>query len=92
MGTPSMSDDQPAPFSAGAACVGAAAIGCRAPDLLAPGTHMQGLRDPGSYVDQNNPSAALGDLYFRGGGTSEAAAYVTGAVALLLQRYPRADT
>ena len=50
---------------------------------------MQGLRVPGSYIDQNNPSAALGDLYFRGSGTSEAAAYVTGAVALLLQKYPQ---
>ena len=49
---------------------------------------MQSLRDPGSYIDQNNPNAALGDLYFRGSGTSEAAAYVTGAVALLLQKYP----
>ena len=25
------------------------------PTLLAPGAHMQGLRDPGSYIDQNNP-------------------------------------
>ena len=64
-------------------------MGCRAPDLLAPGAHMQGLRDPGSYVDQNNPGAALGDQYFRGSGTSEAAAYVTGAVADLLQEYPQ---
>ena len=89
MGTQSMSDDQPAAFSAGASCTGTAAMGCRAPDLLAPGAHMQGLRDPGSYVDQNNPNAALGDQYFRGSGTSEAAAYVTGAVADLLQKYPQ---
>jgi serine protease AprX len=87
MGTPSMDDDQPASFSAGAtSCTFA---GCRPPDLLAPGAHLQGLRVPGSYVDQNNPGGALGDQYFRGSGTSEAAAYVTGAVALLLQKYPQ---
>jgi serine protease AprX len=87
MGTPSISDDQVATFSAGAA--GCRFFFCRVPDLLAPGVHMQGLRDPGSYADQNNPSADLGDQYFRGSGTSEAAAYVTGAVALLLQEYPQ---
>ena len=86
MGTPAMQDDQPASFSSGAICTG---LVCHAPTLIAPGAHMQGLRDPGSYIDQNNPSAALGDQYFRGSGTSEAAAYVTGAVALLLQRYPQ---
>jgi serine protease AprX len=86
MGTASMSDDQPASFSATArAC---RPWNCRPPTLLAPGAHMQGLRDPGSYIDQKNPDAALGDLYFRGSGTSEAAAYVTGAVALLLQEHP----
>jgi serine protease AprX len=86
MGTASIADDEPASFSATArACK---PWNCRPPSLLAPGAHMQGLRDPGSYIDQNNPAGALGDLYFRGSGTSEAAAYVTGAVALLLQKYP----
>jgi serine protease AprX len=86
MGTPKIDDDQPAAFTAGIpTCKGPT---CRATTLLAPGAHMQGLRDPGSYVDQNYPGSALGDQYFRGSGTSEASAFVTGAVALLLQKYP----
>jgi serine protease AprX len=80
-GTAVLWDDQIASSSAGS-------FG-RAPDLIAPGTHMQGLRVPGSYIDQNNPVGALGDRYFRGSGTSEATAYVSGAVADLLQRYPQ---
>jgi serine protease AprX len=50
---------------------------------------MQGLRVPGSYIDQNNPAGALSDRYFRGSGTSEATAFVSGAAADLLQRYPQ---
>ncbi len=87
MGTASLRDDRVAPFSAGFG--GCRPPLCVGPTLLAPGTHLQGVRVPGSYVDQNNPTAALGDLYFRGSGTSEAAAYVTGAVALLLQKNPQ---
>jgi|SRR5579884_325004 len=87
MGTPSLRDDQVAAYSADAA---SCSRGCRAPDIVAPGTHMQGLRDPGSYIDQNYPGGALGDQYFRGSGTSEATAFTTGAVALLLQKYPQA--
>jgi serine protease AprX len=79
-------DDQVASYSAVAASCSTA---CRAPDLVAPGTHMQGLRVPGSYIDQNNPGGVLGDRYFRGSGTSEAAAFTSGAVADLLQRYPQ---
>jgi serine protease AprX len=86
MGTAPVSDDQPAAFTATAKTCKAAV--CNSVTLLAPGAHMEGLRDPGSYIDQNNPNAALGDLNFRGSGTSEAAAYVTGAVTLLLQKYP----
>jgi serine protease AprX len=85
MGTPTPSDDQVASFSANAA---SCSKNCRAPDLVAPGTHMQGLRVPGSYIDQNNPEGLLGDSYFRGSGTSEATAFVSGAAADLLQRYP----
>jgi serine protease AprX len=82
-GTPQVKDDSVAPFST--SCHGR----CRTVDLVAPGEHMQSLRDPESYIDQNNPTAALGSLYFRGSGTSEAAAFVSGAVALLLQMFPQ---
>jgi serine protease AprX len=61
-------------------------------DLVAPGTSLVSARTPGSFVDVNNPSGlvsgdASGNL-FRGSGTSEAAAVVSGSVALLLQAYP----
>jgi serine protease AprX len=79
-------DDQIASFSAGvSSCSG----GCRGADLIAPGAHMQGLRVPGSYIDLNNPAGVLSDRYFRGSGTSEATAFVSGAAADLLQRYPQ---
>jgi serine protease AprX len=61
-------------------------------DLVAPGTSIVSLRDPGSYVDVNHPEGrVVGDTsgrLFRGSGTSQAAAVVSGAVALLLQAYP----
>jgi serine protease AprX len=46
------------------------------------------LRDNGSSIDTANPSARVGDTLFRGSGTSQAAAVVSGAVALLLQQRP----
>ena len=62
----------------------------RGVDLVAPGTHLQGLRVPNSYIDANHPEGLLGDRYFRGSGTSQAAAIVSGAAALVLQKYPSA--
>ncbi|MFL5960237.1 MAG: S8 family serine peptidase [Gaiellaceae bacterium] len=85
-GTATPWDDSVGFYSANAASCSTA---CRAPDLIAPGTHMQGLRVPGSYIDQNNPAGVLSDRYFRGSGTSEATAFASGAVADLLQRYPQ---
>jgi serine protease AprX len=62
-------------------------------DLLAPGSSVVGLRAPGSYVDLNHPEGLVaGDpaqRLFRGSGTSQAAAVVSGAAALLLQAYPQ---
>ena len=61
-------------------------------DLVAPGTSVVSARAPGSFIDVNNPSGLIsGDAsgtLFRGSGTSQAAALVSGSVALLLQAYP----
>jgi len=62
----------------------------RTVDVVAPGTHLQGLRVPNSYLDANHSSARLGDRYFRGSGTSQSAAIVSGAAALILQKHPTA--
>src|SRR5439155_23260485 len=84
-GTASTSDDVAGDYSPNAASCSTA---CRAPDVLAPGSHIQGLRVPGSFIDETHPEGMLSDRYFRGSGTSEATAFTSGAVALLLQRYP----
>ena len=61
-------------------------------DLLAPGASLVSLRAPGSFIDVNHPEGLVaGDTtgrLFRGSGTSQAAAVVSGAAALLLQAYP----
>ena len=61
----------------------------RAPDLVAPGRSVASLRVPGSWVDLTyGATAAVGDRFIRGSGTSQAAAVVSGAAALLLQQRP----
>jgi serine protease AprX len=80
-GTTNPADDKVATFSS-------TALGGRTVDLLAPGKSIVSLRDPGSYADTTYPSARVGDRYFVGSGTSQAAAVVTGAAAVVLQRYP----
>ncbi|MGB8860241.1 MAG: S8 family serine peptidase [Ilumatobacteraceae bacterium] len=62
--------------------------GARKPDVAAAGTKVQGLRVPNSFIDAQHELGRLGDRYFRGSGTSEAAAVASGTVALLLQKYP----
>jgi serine protease AprX len=62
----------------------------RSVDLIAPGVHVLGLRVPGSRIDQENPSARVGSRFFRGSGTSQSTAVVSGLAALYLQRYPAA--
>jgi serine protease AprX len=83
--TSTRTDDTVADFSS----VGNAT---RHADLVAPGKSIGGLRDPGSYVDVNYPTGLVpGDVsgrLFRGSGSSQAAAVVSGSVALLLQARP----
>lgn len=64
----------------------------RRPDLSAPGTSIVSVRNKGSFIDTNHPEGLVsGDTtgsLFRGSGTSQAAAVVSGAVADLLQAHP----
>jgi len=62
--------------------------GVRNPDLVAPGTSIVSLRNPGSEVDLTYPEGRVGERFFRGSGTSQAAAVVSGAAALLLDKRP----
>jgi serine protease AprX len=81
-GTPSIGDDTIPAFST-------RGDGVRNPDVVAPGKSLQGLRVPGSYIDtQYGGTATFEGRYFRGSGTSQAAAVVSGAAALLIQQRP----
>jgi serine protease AprX len=86
-GTDARTDDTLAPFSTRGDTN-------RHADLIAPGRSIVSLRDPNSFIDTNYASGRLpastdstGRL-FRGSGTSQAAAVVSGAAALLLQQRP----
>jgi serine protease AprX len=57
-------------------------------DVIAPGRSIISLRVPGSYADVNYPAARVGTNYFRGSGSSQAAAMVAGASALILENEP----
>src|SRR3954470_11445454 len=57
-------------------------------DLVAPGQSIVSLRDPGSVIDTEYPKAVVNTRFFKGSGTSQATAVVSGAVALLLQQHP----
>jgi serine protease AprX len=85
MGTPTLADDAVGAYSASASCNAP----CKRPDVVAPGSHLQGLRVQDSYIDATNPTGSLDTRYFRGSGTSESAAITSGAVALVLQKYPK---
>ncbi|GAA2373864.1 hypothetical protein GCM10010170_076620 [Dactylosporangium salmoneum] len=59
-------------------------------DLLAPGTSIASLRDPGSNIDVAYPTARVGNTLFKGSGTSQATAVASAAAALLFQAKPSA--
>jgi serine protease AprX len=81
-GTQSYTDDSIPSFSQ----VGTGVT--RGPDVLAPGVGIVSLGVNGSQLRNSYPSAAIGNGFMRGSGTSQAAAVVSGAVALILQKHP----
>jgi serine protease AprX len=83
--TATLSDDVVAPFSSR----GRTADGFSKPDLVAPGVSIVSHRAPGSTVDALRPAARLGEHYFKGTGTSQAAAVVSGVAARMFQANPR---
>ena len=60
----------------------------RGVDIVAPGTSIVSLRAVGAWSDSHNETGRVGERFVRGSGTSQAAAVVGGAVALLLQDCP----
>ena len=60
----------------------------RSVDVVGPGKTIASLRVPGSYADVNYPGARLDNNLFKGSGTSQAAAVVSGVAALLIDAHP----
>jgi serine protease AprX len=84
-GTTDHADDEIPTFSK----KGSSLEGKRGPDLVAPGKSIVSLRAKGSFVDtQFGDTGRIGDRFFKGSGTSQAAAVVSGASALLLSQRP----
>ena len=62
--------------------------GLRNIDLVVNAEKVLSFRNEGSFLDLGYPGARIGSTLFRGSGTSQASALVSGAVALLLQKRP----
>jgi serine protease AprX len=60
----------------------------RAPDVLAPGVKIIAPLAAGSHIANQFPGAKIGNGHVRGSGTSQSAAVISGAVALILSKYP----
>ena len=78
MGTVAFNDDKVGSYSASSAGCGS----CKNPDFVAVGSHLQGLRVPGSFLDVNHFEGVIDGRYFRGSGTSQAAAIAAGSIAV----------
>ncbi len=80
--TSSLGDDTVPNFSSSGNAV-------RRVDAVAPGAHIVSLKAPGSYAATNFAATGnVGDRFFRGSGTSQAAAVVAGSAALIIQQRP----
>ncbi|MCW2991592.1 MAG: hypothetical protein JWM73_2186 [Solirubrobacterales bacterium] len=84
MGTKRTSDDTLASWSSR----GVTQDGFAKPEVLAPGAHIVGPYAPNSAFGQLCPSCIVDGQYFKVGGTSMAAAIVSGVVAGLLEQHP----
>jgi serine protease AprX len=82
--TPNRNDDEVPPFSSR----GPTQDGINKPDLVAPAISIVSNRAPGSTIDQLHPAARVGQSYFKGTGTSQAAAAASGMAALLFGASP----
>ncbi|ALO33820.1 alkaline serine protease [Colwellia sp. MT41] len=78
------SDDKLATFSA----AGPTFAGFVKPEIVAPGGHLSGLMAFDSQIVQEHPEFHDGGRYFEMSGTSQAAAVVSGVVALMLTQDP----
>jgi serine protease AprX len=83
--TPGLGDDSVPSFSGTGPT---SSNGLVKPDIAAPGGSVISSRVPGSYVDNAFPSGRVGTAYFKGSGTSFAAAVTSASAALVLDRTP----
>jgi serine protease AprX len=83
-GTSERNDDVVAPFSSR----GPTQDGFSKPDVVAPGLSIVSTRSVGSTIDKQHPDAVVDADYFKGTGTSQATAVVSGLVALMYEANP----
>ena len=78
------SDDFVPPFSA----AGPTEVGFIKPDIVAPGAHLAVALESTTRHAQNPYTIQTNDGLYTGSGTSGAAAFTSGVVALMLERHP----